>query len=151
MSRLNETKRAYDKLAQLLDAELLHKKGVAKEVERFRASLDVAFYLLGWAQFEYLVRQETQDIIEGKARFKTIDGHAWRFLQDNIKSLAVRRRLDVVFHNDPATRGQLDKDYTVRSEAAHDYKMPKEAKDVSDWLQRLEALVEKFTSREDRS
>jgi hypothetical protein len=144
MSNLTDTKRAYDRLGKLLDAEVLKRKGSAKELEKLRVSLDIAFYLLGWAQFEYLVRQEANEMIKEKARGKTIDGKAWQFLEENIKTIPVRRRLDMIFHGDQATRDQLHKDYTVRSEAAHDYKMPKEARDVSDWLQVLETLVGKF-------
>jgi hypothetical protein len=144
MSRLTETKRAYDTLGKLLDAEVLKRRGSAKELEKFRASLDVAFYLLGWAQFEYLVRQEATEMIDEKARAKTIDGKAWQYIKENVKNISVRHRLDMVFHGDQATRNQLHKDYTVRTEAAHDYKMPKEARDVSDWLQVLETLVGKF-------
>jgi hypothetical protein len=92
-----------------------------------------------------LVRQEANDFIDGMARAKTIDGHAWKYLQQNLKNLPVRRRLDLIFHTSPTTREKLHKDYTVRSEAAHDYKMlSREAKDVSGWLENLEDLVEKF-------
>jgi hypothetical protein len=146
MSRLNETKLAYDKLDELLNKEILRRRGSAKELERIRDILNVAFYLLGWAQFEYLVREEANDIIEANARAKTIDGHAWRYLLENMKSVPVRRRLDMIFHADQATRSKLDRDYTVRNEAAHDYKNPPEAKDVSAWLQALEDLVDKFGS-----
>ena len=66
MSRLTETKHAYDMLGKLLDAEVLKRRGSAKELEKFRVSLDVAFYLLGWAQFEYLVRQEATEMIDEK-------------------------------------------------------------------------------------
>jgi hypothetical protein len=52
MSRISETQRAYNKLVELLDQEIRKRKGSAKELERFRQSLDVAFYLLGWGQFE---------------------------------------------------------------------------------------------------
>jgi len=144
MSRLNDTKLAYDKLGELLYKEIRRRRGSARELERIRDTLNVAFYLLGWAQFEYLVREEANDIIEGKARAKTVDGHAWRYLQENLKSLPVRRRLDMIFHADQTTRGNLDRDYSVRNEAAHDYKIPPEAKDVSAWLQALEELVDKF-------
>jgi hypothetical protein len=66
MSRLAETRSAYDKLVELLDAEVRKRSGSTKDLERFQATLDVAFYLLGWAQFEYLVRQETDDLIDGR-------------------------------------------------------------------------------------
>lgn len=144
MSRLTDTKRAYDRLGKLLDAEILKRKGTARELEQFRVSLDVAFYLLGWAQFEYLVREEANEVIEEKARAKTIDGKAWQYLLGNIRNIPVRRRLDVVFHANQTMLDRLNRDYTVRSEAAHDYKMPKEARDVSAWLQGLEALVDEF-------
>ena len=100
MSRLTETKRAYDMLGKLLDAEVLKRRGSAKELEKFRVSLDVAFYLLGWAQFEYLVRQEATEMIDEKARAKTIDGKAWQYIKENVKNIPVRHRLDMVFHGD---------------------------------------------------
>lgn len=145
MSRLTETKRAYDKVRRLLDDELRARTGDAKEIARFQETLDVAFYLLGWAQFEALVRRESKDIVEEKARTKTVDHYAWRYLADGIKEYPVRKRLELIFHTEPATRAQLDKDYTVRNEAAHDYKqLPANARDVSAWLQKLEELVDKF-------
>jgi hypothetical protein len=62
-----------------------------------------------------------------------------------VKNFSVRRRLDLIFHESPAARGSLDKEYTVRNEAAHDYKLlPREAKDISVWLGELEELVDKF-------
>ena len=62
-----------------------------------------------------------------------------------MKNITVRRRLDLIFHANAAVRGSLEKEYTVRNEAAHDYKLlPKEAKDVSVWLEELEDLVDKF-------
>jgi hypothetical protein len=145
MSRIQETKRAYDKLVELLDQEIRKRRGSAKELERFRETLDVAFYLLGWGQFEYLVREEAEERIEGRARAHTVDGLAWRYLKENMKSVPVRRRLDLIFHEDSAARTSLDKEYTVRNEAAHDYRsLPKEARDVSVWLEKLEALVDRF-------
>lgn len=145
MSRLTETKRAYDKLRRLLDDELRARTGDAKEIARFQETLDVAFYLLGWAQFEFIVRRESKDIVEEKARTKTIDQYAWKHLADGIKEYPVRKRLDLIFHTEPATRAQLDKDYTVRNTVAHDYKqLPPDARDVSAWLQKLEGIVDKF-------
>lgn len=144
MSRVQETKRAYDKLVELLDQEIRKRTGSTKDLERFRESLDVAFYLLGWAQFEYLVRKEAEAVIDNNARSNTIAGHAWRYLKTNIKDVSVRQRLDLIFHNSPI-REQLDKDYTVRNEAVHNYKLlPKNAKDVSGWLDDLEQAVQKF-------
>ena len=145
MSKLTETKRAYDKVAQLLDQELLRRGSNANELRRFRAALDVAFYLLGWAQFEYLVRQEAQDRIEANARFKTVDGIAWQYLLANSKAVPIRKRLDMIFHANSNMRISLDKDYELRNDAAHNYRaLPSEARDISLWLQKLEALVEKF-------
>jgi hypothetical protein len=74
-----------------------------------------------------------------------MDRHAWRYLQDNLKNVSVRRRLDLIFHQKPAVRARLDRDYELRNEATHNYKMlPKEARDVSAWLADLEALAEQF-------
>jgi hypothetical protein len=141
MSRLQDTKRAYDKISSLLDQEIRKRSGSAQELQRFRQTLDVAFYLLGWGQFEYLVRREAEVKIEENARTRTINSHAWSYLKDNVKNLSVLRRLDLIFHDHPTVRASLDKEYTVRNEAAHDYKLPNEARDVSEWLERLEALV----------
>ncbi len=144
MSRLVDTQRAYDRISQLLDQEMRNRKGSTTELERFRQTLDVAFYLLGWAQFEYLVRKEAEDQIEAKAKGHTVERHAWNYLKANLKGLAVRLRLDIIFHGNPVVRNSLDKDYTLRNEAAHDYKLPKEAKDISGWLKSLEKLVDDF-------
>ncbi len=145
MSRLSETKRAYDKIVELLDQEIRKRRGSTQELERFRQTVDVAFYLLGWGQFEYLVRLEAEDRIEGNARAHTLDGHAWRYLKENMKNMSVRRRLDLIFHEKPLERVTLDKEYTLRNDAAHDYKLlPKEAKDISLWLGKLEDLVDGF-------
>lgn len=144
MSRLQETKRAYDKIADLLDQEIRKRKGSAAELERFRQTLDVAFYLLGWGQFEHLVRQEAETHINEHARAHTSDGHAWRYLKENVKNFPVRRRLDLIFHGNHKVLAGLQKDYTLRNDAAHDYKLPAEAREVSGWLGKLEELVDKF-------
>ena len=145
MSRLTETKRAYDKLIELLNQEIRKRSGSTQDLERFRHTLDVAFYLLGWGQFEYLVRKETEERIEEKSRARTVDGVAWQQLLETVKGIPVRRRLDLIFHDDQAVLNSLHKEYTVRNEAAHDYKsLPREAKDVSVWLKELEDLVDKF-------
>lgn len=47
ISRLTETKRAYDKLIALLNQEIRKRSGSTQDLERFRQTLDVAFYLLG--------------------------------------------------------------------------------------------------------
>jgi len=145
MSRLQETKRAYDRLTRLLDQEIRQRKGESKDLANFREVLDVAFYLLGWAQFEYLVREEVKEIVENKAKIKSLDRYAWQHLKEGIKEYSVRKRMDLIFDGNPEIRGKLDKDYTVRNEAAHNYKkLPNEAKDVSIWLQKLEDLVDRF-------
>jgi hypothetical protein len=56
MSRLSETQAAYDRIVQLLDQEIRKRSGDTRDLDRYRRILDVAFYLLGWGQFEYLVR-----------------------------------------------------------------------------------------------
>ena len=145
MSRINDTRQAYDKLVALLDQEIRKRSGSVQDLTRYRQTLDVAFYLLGWGQFEHLIRKEAEDRIDSSARTNTVDGHAWRYLKENVKSVSVRRRLDLIFHEDPNTRSTLDREYTVRNEAAHDYKLlPREASDVSVWLTKLEGLINKF-------
>lgn len=145
MNRLAETQSAYDKLIQLLDQEIRKRSGPAKDLQCFRETLDSAFYLLGWAQFEYLVRQEVGDLVDDKAQAQTVERYAWQYLKDNLRGLTVRRRLDLIFHAQPAVRSQLNKDYDLRNDAAHNYKsIPREAKDISAWLEDLEELVNKF-------
>lgn len=144
MSKLTQTRRAYDRIVDLLDQEIRARRGSVNDLEEFRRILDVAFYLLGWGQFEYLVRRETVELVEQHARAKTVDGHAWRQLKSNIKGLTVRNQLDIIFHGDAKLRTELDDDYTVRNEAAHDNRLPREAKDVSAWLDKLEQAIEKI-------
>ena len=147
MSRLTETRRAYDTLTFLLDQEVRNRSGAAKELERFRETLDVAFYFLGWAQFEYLVRQESKSIAQDEARAKSRVRVAWEYLKDNIKEYPVRRRLDLIFHGNPTMISKLNKDYNLRNDIAHEYKrLPVEARDISAWLEQLEALVTNFQS-----
>jgi len=145
VSSLVDTKRAYDKLVQLLDQEIRKRSGSTKDLEKFREALDSAFYLLGWGQFEHLVTDQTKEIIDQKIRTKSVERHAWEFLKARVKSTTVRNRLDMVFHTNPSVRGQLADDYELRNDVAHDYKkLPKEARDISAWLQSLENLVDKF-------
>lgn len=145
MSKLIDTKRAYDSFKRLIDEEKRERRGDLNKLQKFEEALDVAFYLLGWAQFEYLVRTESKDVIENNARSKLVEKHAWSYLLENVKDFSVRKRLDLIFHERPDVSKQLNKDYTVRNDAAHNYKnIPKEAKDVSQWLQHLEDLVDHF-------
>lgn len=146
MSRLEQTRRAYDKIAELLNQEIRARRGSTKDLEEFRRLLDTAFYLLGWGQFEFLVRRASKDVVEEQARAKTVHGHAWRQIQANIKALTVRQQLDIIFHADPQIRSELDKDYTVRNEAAHDNQLPREAKDLSAWLDKLEEAIDRIQS-----
>jgi hypothetical protein len=145
MSRLTETQRAYNGLIRLVEQEIRKRSGPAKDLTRMRETLDVAFYLLGWSQFEYLVREEARELIDERATGHTMDRHAWRHLQDNLKNVPVRRRLDLIFHEKPGVRAGLDRDYELRNDVAHNYKkFPTEARDLSGWLAGLEELAEKF-------
>lgn len=145
MSKLDQTKKAYDKITALLDQEIRKKTGSTKELQELRQVVDVAFYLLGWGQFEYLVRKETEACVDAQVTTKGIDKHAWQYLKENVRSVTVRKRLDLVFHSKAIIRNQLDKEYTVRNEAAHNYKdLPPDARDVSAWLQKLEQIVDQF-------
>lgn len=145
MSKLTETKRAYDAISKLLNKEVLKRGSNVRDLQRFQEALDVAFYLLGWSQFEHLVREAASDQVDGMARARTVDGHAWKFVKSNFKRFSVRNKLDVIFHANPKVREELNDDYDLRNEAAHNYKMlPAEARDISDWIDGLEELVEEF-------
>jgi hypothetical protein len=145
VSKLNETKLAFDRVKALLDQELLNKKGSAQQIRDCQSAVNVAFYLLGWAQFEYLARKEAEDRIEVDARAKTVHGISWRYVLDNIKSFSLRRKLEVIFFTDHVTLKKLSDDYDIRNEAAHNYKkLPTEVSDISAWLEHRESLVEKF-------
>lgn len=54
MSKLEQTRRAYDKISDLLNQEIRSRRGSTKDLENYRRLLDTAFYLLGWGQFEFL-------------------------------------------------------------------------------------------------
>jgi hypothetical protein len=145
MSRLTDTKRAFDRISGLLDQEILKRGSNVKELERYRETLDVAFYLLGWAQFEHLARTRATEIIEEQSRSKALEGHAWLFLHQHFRGLGLRKKLDIIFHADQKTRATLDADYDLRNEAAHNYKtLPRQARQISIWLKGLEELVTKF-------
>jgi len=145
MSRLTETAKAYDTVTDLLNQEIRKRTGSTADLQRQREALDVAFYLLGWAQFEHLVKKEAEEVIERERRTKQVARHAWAFLAKELKRASVRQKLDLIFEAKPSVRVGLDKDYTVRNEAAHNYSMlPAEAKDVSAFLQKLERLVDEF-------
>jgi len=145
MSRLIETAKAYETLTHLLNQEIRRRSGSTADLQRQRDALDVAFYLLGWAQFEHLVKKEAEDVIETQRGTRQIARHAWDFLRKEQKRATVRQKLDLIFHAKPPVRAALDKDYSVRNEAAHNYRMlPPEAKDVSAFLRKLQTLVDEF-------
>jgi hypothetical protein len=122
MSKLIETQQAYDKVSDLLNKKILEKGSDVNQLRRFQEALDVAFYLLGWAQFEYLVRQEAEVQIEIEAKAKGRSGIAWQYMKKNLKALSVRQRLNMIFNAKPKILGKLHADYDVRNEAAHNYK-----------------------------
>jgi hypothetical protein len=145
MSKLTDTKRAYDAITKLVDAQILKKGSDTRDLQRFREALDTAFYLLGWAHFEYLARERARDRIEGMARAKGIEGRAWKFVYENLKGFGLRKQLEVLFHSDAKTLGTLNNDYDRRNDVAHNYsKLPKEARDISEWLAGLEDKVDRF-------
>ena len=145
MSRLIETAAAYKTVANLLDQEIRKRSGSTADLQRQRDALDVAFYLLGWAQFEHLVKKEAEQVIDEQGGTRHIARHAWAFMNKELKRASVRQKLDLIFHGRDAVRASLDKDYTVRNEAAHNYRMlPPEAKDVGAFLQKLQKLVDEF-------
>ena len=145
VSNLTEIRQAYERLMDLLDQEILNRKGEATELRRFRKWLDTAFYLLGWANFENLTRKEAEKIISINASSKSPEGHAWVFLKEGIKNFSVRKRLELIFHGNHKKISSLNKDYDVRNDAAHDYKrLPPEVSDLANVLQDWEDLVETF-------
>ena len=145
MSKLNDTRLAYDRVKAMLDQQLLARSSNAQQIRDCQSAVDVAFYLLGWAQFEYLSRKEAEERIEVEAHAKTIHGGAWRYIREHIKSFSVRRKLEVIFFANQSTLNKLYKDYEIRNEAAHNYKkLPAEVSDVSAWLEHLDDLVGNF-------
>ncbi|MGM4877060.1 hypothetical protein AB7645_38160 [Bradyrhizobium sp. 956_D2_N1_5] len=145
MSKLIETRRAFALVEELLNQEIRKGGNQAKELARFRETLQAAFYLLGFAQFEFLVKSKSKEVVSEHAALRTADGHAWRHLKQNINGVSLRAQLDIIFHSDPKLRSKLDENYTVRNDVAHNYKrLPPEAQDIVTWLQSLEDVVEKF-------
>lgn len=76
MSKLTDTKRAYERVRDLLEQQRLTRRSDAQEVRDALVAIDVAFYLLGWSQFEFLARKEAEQRIKGHAASKTADGIA---------------------------------------------------------------------------
>ncbi|MBX4876593.1 hypothetical protein HJA87_29115 [Rhizobium bangladeshense] len=154
MSKLTDTKKAYDVISKVIDQEIRKRTSSAKDLQRSREVLDVAFYLLGWGQFEYLVRKETESAVLENAKAKGRERHAWLFLKENVKSMTVRQRLEFLFDGKPDLLAKLKKtydcwfprgnqQYDVRNEAAHDNKgLPVDVLDLSSWLEDLEERID---------
>lgn len=143
MSKLTDTKKAFDVISKVIDQEIRKKTSSAADLEKSRQVLNVAFYLLGWGQFEYLVRKETESVVEQNARAKGKERHAWLFLKENVKTMTVRQRLEFLFDGKPGLLQKLKKTYEVRNEAAHDNKgLPVEIADLSAWLKDLEDRID---------
>ena len=145
MSNLTEIRQAYERLKQLLDQEMLNRKGEVAELRRFRKWLDTAFYLLAWANFENLTRKKVETIVSEGVRGKGRDMHAWVHLKETLRAYTVKKRLELVFHGQPKVISSLKDQYDLRNEAAHDYKkLPPEANDLPGTLEEWESLVNKF-------
>lgn len=145
MSNLTEIRQAYERLRVLLDREILNRQSEAATLERYRKWLDTAFYLLAWGNFEYPTRKQAEGVIVDEARSRGRVRHAWSFLLDRIKDYPVRKQLELVFHGRDDVIRTLNKQYTVRNDAAHDYKkLPPEAKDLPRVIGEWESLVDRF-------
>lgn len=143
MSKLTDTKKAFDLISKVIDQEIRKKTSSAADLEKSREVLNVAFYLLGWGQFEYLVRKETESAVEQNARAKGKERHAWLFLKENVKTMTVRQRLEFLFDGKPDLLQKLKRTYEVRNEAAHDNRgLPVEIADLSAWLKDLEDRID---------
>lgn len=144
MSRLTDTKRAFDKVTSLLDQEIRKKSSNSKDLEKYRAIVDIAFYVLAFGQFEYLVKREGNGIIDENAALKTLDGRAWKIVQQK-GDVPLRKMLDLIYHADHKLLNSLNESYSIRNDSVHGNQMlPKEAKDVALFIQHLEELVADF-------
>lgn len=142
MSRLTDTKRAFDKVTALLDQEIRKKASNSKDLEKYRAIVDIAFYVLAFGQFEYLVKKEATDIIDENAALKTLAGRAWKIVQQK-GDVPLRKMLDLIYHADQKVLNSLNKSYSIRNDAVHGNQMlPTEVKDVALFIQHLEDLVQ---------
>lgn len=142
MSRLTDTKRAFDKVTALLDQEIRKKASNSKDLEKYRAIVDIAFYVLAFGQFEYLVKREATDIIDENAALKTLDGRAWNIVQQK-GDVPLRKMLDLIYHADQKVLNSLNKSYSIRNDSVHGNQMlPTEVKDVALFIQQLEDLVQ---------
>ncbi len=146
MSRLTETRRAFDKISDLLDQEIRKKTSSSKDLENYRAIAEIAFYVLAFGQFEYLVKREATGIIDANAALKTLDGRAWKIVQQR-GDVPLRKLLDLIYHADQKVLKSLNESYTIRNDSVHGNQMlPKEAKDVSLFIQQLGELVDNLDS-----
>jgi hypothetical protein len=142
MSRLTETKRAFNKVTALLDQEIRKRTANSKDLENYRAIVEIAFYVLAFGQFEYLVKREATGIIDENAALKTLDGRAWKIVQQK-GDVSLRKLLDLIYHADQKVLKSLNESYTIRNDSVHGNQMlPKEAKDVALFIQQLEVLVD---------
>lgn len=147
MSKLTETQKAYDRISDLLAQAILSNKSSANDIKKAQDFLDVAFYLMAWGQFEYLIKNEVKDRVADNARAKGLPGFPWKLLNQNIKQMTIRQMLELIFIADQRTREKLEKDYGVRNASTHDYRMlPTPRVRVSEWIAELEEYVEKFSS-----
>lgn len=145
MSKLTDTRRAFEEIEELLNQQIRKGGSKARELERFREVLQAAFYLLGFGQFEHLVKAKTKSVIDEHADAKSVNGHAWRYLKTNLNGVSLRAQLDVIFHGNEALKSTLNKSYDIRNDVTHNYKsLPAEARDISNWLTHLEEIVDKF-------
>ena len=146
MSKLSETQKAYDRITDLLGRAILTNRGSVNELRKAQDVLDVAFYLLAWGQFEYLVKNEVKDRVSGGARAKGLLGFPWRLLNQNIRQMTISQMLELIFIADQQTLEKLQKDYGVRNASTHDYRMlPTPKVRVSEWIAELEDHVQKFS------
>ena len=142
MSRLTETKRAFNKVTNLLDQEIRKNSSNSKDLEKYRAIVEIAFYVLAFGQFEYLVKREATGIIDQNAELKTLEGRAWKIVQQK-GDVPLRKLLDLIYHADQKVLKSLNESYTIRNDSVHGNQMlPKEGKDVALFIQQLEELVD---------
>ena len=88
MSKLTETQQAYDKISELLNAEILKKGSNANQLRRFQEALDVAFYLLESVREHQAGLQSFRSMRRIDARRKNDSALRLRFSQ----SFASRRQ-----------------------------------------------------------
>lgn len=143
-SRLLETKKAFKSVTRLIDQQIRAKASNSKDLEEYRKIVEVAFYILAFGQFEYLVKKEANGIINAKAGLNTLDGVAWTILKQK-GDVPLRKMLEIIYHADPKKLNSLNDAYTIRNDSVHNNaKLPKEAKDIELFILGLEELVADF-------